>query len=193
MADPNDFATLIRRVRAGDGGAAGELMRRYEPAIRRAVRVRLVDARLRRLLDSTDICQSVFGSFFVRTALGQYDLDTPQQLLQLLVDMSRKKLIDQERHWRAARRDVRRVEPAVCDAPVEDRPSRDLAARDLLDAVRHRLTAEERHLAEQRALGRDWGQIAGDRGESPDALRKRLRRAADRVARELGLDDDADD
>jgi len=88
---------------------------------------------------------------------------------------------------------VRRVEPAVCDAAVEDRPSRELAARDLLDAVRHRLTAEERQLAEQRARGRDWVQIANDRGESAEALRKRLRRAADRVARELGLDDDADD
>ena len=46
------FQVLLRRVRAGDGQAAAEFARRYEPAIRRAARVRLVDTRLNRLLDS---------------------------------------------------------------------------------------------------------------------------------------------
>src|SRR5262245_23610315 len=54
------FDELMRRVRAGDEQAAADLVRRYEPAIRRAVRVRLRDPQLRRLLDSIDICQSVF-------------------------------------------------------------------------------------------------------------------------------------
>ena len=31
-----------------------------------------------------DICQSVMASFFVRAALGQYQLNTPEQLLNLL-------------------------------------------------------------------------------------------------------------
>ena len=68
--------------------AAAELVRHYEPAIRRAVRVRLVDTRLNRLLDSMDICQSVMASFFVRAALGQYELNTPDQLLRLLATMT---------------------------------------------------------------------------------------------------------
>ena len=42
------------------------------------MRIHLRDVRLRRVLDSTDICQSVLASFFVRAALGQYDLDTPE-------------------------------------------------------------------------------------------------------------------
>ena len=33
--------------------------------------------RLRRLFDSMDISQSVFASFFIRAALGQYELDRP--------------------------------------------------------------------------------------------------------------------
>ena len=89
------FQVLLRRVRAGDGQAAAELVRRYEPAIRRAARVRLVDTRLNRLLDSMDICQSVLASFFVRTALGQYELETPEQLLKLLATMTRNKLANQ--------------------------------------------------------------------------------------------------
>src|SRR5262249_31237363 len=49
----------LRRVRAGERAAAAELVRRYEPQIRLEVRLRLRDRRLRRLFDSTDICQSV--------------------------------------------------------------------------------------------------------------------------------------
>src|SRR5689334_8009854 len=68
------FRKLIRRVRAGDQDAATELVRQYEPAIRRVVRVRLTDTRLRAALDSMDVCQSVLATFFVRAALGQYEL-----------------------------------------------------------------------------------------------------------------------
>ena len=39
----NAFHDLIRRVRAGNEEAATEIVQRYEPAIRRAVRIRLVD------------------------------------------------------------------------------------------------------------------------------------------------------
>jgi RNA polymerase sigma-70 factor (ECF subfamily) len=191
MSEDTLFQDLIRRIRAGDSEAAEELVQRYGPTIRRVARVRLADTRLQRLFDSTDICQLVFGSFFVRAALGQYDLDTPEQLLRLLVTMSRKKVADQARCAGAARRDYRRTQ----EVSHEDRfvnpassPSDQVAARELLTEVRKRLSAEERQLAEDRAAGRDWAQIATDRGRSPEALRKQLRRAIDRVADELGLE-----
>ena len=56
---------LLDRIRAGDQGAATELVRRYEPALRRSVRLRLRDPRLRRVLDSSDVCQAVLLRFFV--------------------------------------------------------------------------------------------------------------------------------
>ncbi len=102
MAEPSDFADLIRRVRAGEEEEAAELVRRYEPAIRRAVRIRLADTRLARAFDSMDVCQSVLASFFVRAALGQYELDAPEQLLRLLATMARHKLADQVDRERAA-------------------------------------------------------------------------------------------
>ena len=46
MLDARTFDELIRRVRAGDQDAATELVKRYVPAIRRAVRFRLADAQL---------------------------------------------------------------------------------------------------------------------------------------------------
>ena len=196
MAEETTFEDLMRRVRGGDGQAAEELVRRYEPTIRRVVRVRLVDPRLRRLFDSMDICQSVFGSFFVHAALGDYELATPEQLLGLLVSMSRKKVIDKSRRAGAARRDYRRVKEGPADqdkhwAAGDPSPSRQVAARELLDEFRRRLSDAERCLADRRAAGLNWQQIADEVGGTPEALRKQLARAVQRVSQELGLEADS--
>jgi hypothetical protein len=56
----SEYLDFIKRVRGGDERAAEELVRRYEPEIRLEVRtwLRMRDARLRRVFDSMDICQS---------------------------------------------------------------------------------------------------------------------------------------
>jgi RNA polymerase sigma factor (sigma-70 family) len=193
VADEPTTRELLDRIRAGDGDAAADLVRRYEPEIRRAIRVKLTDPRLRRLLDSLDVCQSVLGNFFIRVAAGQFELDNPAQLLGLLVTMARNKILDHARRQQADRRDQRRVHG---DADLERmagkeaNPGRIVAGRELLDLVQRRLTAEERELVQERAEGRDWATLAAERGVGAEALRKRLVRALDRIARELGLEDD---
>jgi RNA polymerase sigma-70 factor (ECF subfamily) len=193
MSEASDFEDLIRRVRAGDEAAAAELVRRYEPAIRRAVRIRLADTRLARAFDSMDVCQSVLASFFVRAALGQYELNTPDQLLKLLATMVRHKLADQVDRERAECRDNRRVEEGSAETrevvSAASSPSRQVAARELLQEVQRRLSPEERQLVEMRNQGLDWAAIAARLGGSPGALRKRLARATERLAQELGLDE----
>ena len=99
---------MLDRVRAGDQQAATELVRRYEPALRRAVRLRLRDRQLRRSLDSSDVCQAVFLRFFVRVATGPYDLDTPEQVLKLLATMARTQVVNEALRQQAAKRDCRR-------------------------------------------------------------------------------------
>jgi RNA polymerase sigma factor (sigma-70 family) len=192
MLEENTFQELIRRVRAGDHRAAAELVQRYEPTIRRVARVRLADGRLRRQFDSMDICQSVFASFFVRAALGQFELDNPEQLLGLLVSMSRRKLINHAREEGAARRDYRRRMPEGLEdkdfVAADATPSVEVATAELLVEFRKRLTDEERRLAEQRAAGHGWAQIAAECGGNPEALRKQLARGIERVGQELGLD-----
>jgi RNA polymerase sigma-70 factor (ECF subfamily) len=190
MDDENLFLGLVRRVRNGDGSAAAELVRLYEPAVRRVVRLRLRDPRLRRVLDSTDVCQSVLASFFVRAAAGQFELDRPEQLLRLLAVMARNKLAGQARRAYVTRREVGDAAPpgsGVAD-PGPD-PSQEAAWRDLLGAVRGRLSDEERQIADRRGRSQGWDQIGAEMGGSPEALRKKLARALDRVARQLGLDD----
>src|SRR5262249_21361903 len=107
--EPNTFTEFIRRIRAGDEQAAVELVRHYEPLIRREVRLQLEDQRLCRLFDSMDVCQSVLKSSFSRTATGEYDLDTREQLQRLLVTMARNKLASAARSEHRWRRDNRRV------------------------------------------------------------------------------------
>ena len=116
MADDVPFSDLVRRVRAGDGAAAAELVRRYEPALRVAVRVRLTDPALRRVLDSMDVCQSVLANFFVRAVAGQFDLDRPEQLLALLAAMARNKVTNLALKERAARHGGGRTRVGLGDA-----------------------------------------------------------------------------
>ena len=185
------FADFIRRIRAGDEQAAEELVRQYEPAIRLEVRVRLRDQSLYRLFDSVDICQSVMASFFVRAALGQYELEEPKQLVKLLVGMTRNKLAFQVRHHRRERRDHRRASSVTVDemgvAAKDPTPSELVAGKELLSEFHKRLTTEERQLAELRAEDCPWGEIAARLGGTPEARRKQLERAVDRVSQELGL------
>jgi len=194
--DIDTFSDFIRRVRAGDGQAAAEMVRRYEPLIRREVRLRTEDRRLERVFDSMDVCQSVLASFFVRTAAGQYDLDRPDQLVGLLVTMARNKLAATARQQYRQRRDTRRQ---AGDGALDGRPaagpspSAEVAGRELLERFRAGLSDEERRLVELRNDGLTWPEIAAQIGGTPQARRVQLARAADRVARELGLDDLADD
>jgi RNA polymerase sigma factor (sigma-70 family) len=194
MSDAVSFGELITRVRAGDAGAAAEVIRHYEPALRRAVRLRLRrDPRLCRLLDSVDICQSVMASFFVRAALGQYDLSTPAHLVKLLATIARNKVINQARKQRAACRDAGSIaspeEGADVPAPGAG-PAQVAEARELLAETLRRLTEEERRLLELREEGMEWGQIAAALGARPDAVRMQLARGIARVTKELGLEND---
>jgi RNA polymerase sigma-70 factor (ECF subfamily) len=190
------FAEFIRRIRRGDERAAAELVERYGPAIRRAVRVRLRDPGLVRLIESADICQSVFASFFVRSSLGQYDLASPDQLLKLLATIARNKLAYQSRRERAECRNPGRVSrtAAVEECAVAgETPSGLMATRELVEEARRRMMPEEQMLLERRAEGLGWGEIAAELGANPDALRVRLARAVARITRQLGLDEAPDE
>lgn len=193
------FEEFLQRVRAGDEDAAAELVRRYEPALRLEIRLRLTDPKLRRLLEPADLCQSVLGSFFLRAAAGQYEIDSSTKLLALLRTMARNKVMYHVRKQQAQRRDQRREvsldagsEGGHAVASAGPSPSRLAIGRELLDAFRIRLSSEERRLADLRAQGWEWAEIAQDMGGTPQSRRKQLARAVDRVAQDLGLDEEAD-
>lgn len=192
MSEEKTFLEFINRIRAGDERAAFELVQRYEPVIRREVRLQLNDRNLLRLFDSMDVCQSVLVSFFVRTAAGEYDLREPAQLVTLLVRMAHNKLASAARREYSQRRDVRRraeggdsaLESIVGATPdaVEE-----LSNRDLLGRIRERFNADELQIAQLRGQGAGWEEIARQMGGTPQSRRMQFSRALDRVADELSL------
>jgi RNA polymerase sigma-70 factor (ECF subfamily) len=188
------FAELIGRIRAGDGRAAEELVRQYEPLVRRAIRVRLEDQRLRHVFDSMDVCQSVLASFFVRTAAGSYDLQGPQDLVRLLVRMARNKLAEAARRQYRLKRDRGRTvgggEELLAGVALPDpSPSRVVAGRELLQQLLSQMSEQERELVQLRGQGLGWPEIARQMGGTPQARRVQLARAVQRAARALEPDE----
>ena len=187
------FADLITRIRAGDHTAAEELVRKFEPVVRREIRLNMTDRRMTRMFDSVDICQSIWSSFFVRVAAGQYDIDSPAQLTNLLMAMARNKLAHQSRRNRYQKRDVGRID--MGDAPIETvcdnqpSPSDCVSAKELFSKMQSSLTDEERKISDLRRTGLAWEEVANLVGGTAQARRMQLDRAADRVTRQLGLEE----
>lgn len=188
MLSDNEFTQLMRKTRAGDQGAARKLVELYEPEIRRTARMRMTDQKLRRLVDSMDICQSVFGKFFNKAKHGDLDLTTPDQLLGLLVTMTRNRVVDEHRHQTRKKRGSGEAQLlAESNMMVEDSPGPKTVfeMKDLLDHVRSHLTPEELEIADCRNAGMSWGEIEEKLCESSEVLRKRLERALERVRQQL--------
>lgn len=185
------FDEVIRRLCSGDEQAAAQLVRDFEPVVRRVLRARLRGARARCEFDSMDICQSVLGNFFVRAAAGQYDLKEPDDLIKLLLTMTRNKVAEKMRRQHRLRRDSRRTVGGVEELALAGRdpsPSSVVAGKELLEQARQRLSEEERQLTELRGQGLSWEEVAACLGGTAGARRNQLARALDRVAQQLRLD-----
>jgi RNA polymerase sigma-70 factor (ECF subfamily) len=191
MAEDPAFLDLIRRVRAGDPQACAELVRDYERFVRRVVRLRL-PANLAAVCSHSDVCQTVLGCFFVRARLGEYELTTPQQLVQLLSGMARNKALKALRREHADCRDARRraarpvEEHGVADAGQT--PSELVAHDELVRKAEEMLPEPERQVVELLRQGLKWPQIAARLGGGAEAVRKRHERARADVLRRLGLE-----
>jgi len=190
MSHESVLSDTIRRAQAGDERAAEELLNIYLPQVRRYVRIRLTPA-LRRQMDSVDVCQSVFGNFFVQLALGKFEIETPAQFVQLLAKMTRNRLINHVENQQAARRDARRLVPTPVDEMAltgrEATASQIVMANEIVEKIRGRMTPEERRICEKRVAGLDWDEIAKEEGKSAEAIRKQHARALQRVSGSLGL------
>ncbi|HVK16457.1 MAG TPA: sigma-70 family RNA polymerase sigma factor [Fimbriiglobus sp.] len=193
MSDDDTFTQFVARIRSGDEQAASDLVKRYEPLIRREVRMQLEDQQLNRAFDSMDVCQSVLASFFLRTAAGEYDLERPEQLVGLLVTMARNKLASAARREYRVRRDARRVSEAAAEGldrvpDAEDSPGEVLATKELLEQFRQSLSDQERQIVELRGDGLTWADVAARLGGTAQSRRMQLSRAVERVVRELGIE-----
>src|SRR5687767_7041763 len=97
MAEVDPVTELVRRWREGDGEAAEQLFARYSERLVRLAEWHL-SHKLAGRLDGEDVVQSVFRTFFRRSAMGEFRIDSSAQIWRLLVQMTMLKACAKGRH-----------------------------------------------------------------------------------------------
>jgi RNA polymerase sigma factor (sigma-70 family) len=192
----SSFAKLIERVRAGDSAAATEMFRTYEPHVKSLVRSLMRIRSIHVSADPSDVCQSVMASFFIRAALGQYDISEPAQLMALLNKIARNKIVDLTRSPDRRLSFVPVVGAGVSGIEAADSaqgPASQVMWKDMLEKVRERLKDNEREVSELRMAGHSWDEVGLRLSIKADTARIRLDRALKRIAAELSLEGWFDD
>ena len=105
MSDSQSAKDLVQRWQAGDQTAAEELYRRYAQRLC-GLAAGQIGQRLGRRVEADDIVQSVFRTFFRRSAKGEYPIDHSGTLWNLLVRITLNKVRRQRERHGAAKRDV---------------------------------------------------------------------------------------
>jgi RNA polymerase sigma factor (sigma-70 family) len=100
-----DVLALLKDWTAGDEEAAREIFERYSRRLT-ALAEKQLSHRLAQRLDGEDIVQSVFRTFFARSARGEFQVNASVNLWQLLVTITLAKVRSQARRHVADKRNV---------------------------------------------------------------------------------------
>ncbi len=190
---------LLRRARASDAAAQGELLALYRNYLRILARTQ-IDAALRVRLDASDLAQESLLEAFrdFRHFVGTTERELVAWLRRILV----RNLADQVKHHRAQARNWHRQESlevlldrsslAVQEALAAgaSTPSARAARREqavlLADAL-SRLPADHAEVIVLRNLRQlKFEEVAERMGRSPGAVRMLWARAMERLGREMG-------
>jgi RNA polymerase sigma-70 factor (ECF subfamily) len=195
MAAGESFDEVVAGLRAGDPQAAAEVFRRFGQRLLALARSRL-DALVRQKEDPEDVLQSALKSFFLRQAAGQFDLDSWDSLWSLLTVITLRKCGLHVRHFRAARRDLRREVPPSEDSAAsweplarEPTPSEAAVLGETVTALLRGLEGRDREIVSLALQGYNGREI-GERLQRPERtvyrvlerVKKRLRRMEDEGA-----------
>ncbi|OWK40231.1 RNA polymerase sigma factor [Fimbriiglobus ruber] len=177
MNGNNDFASLLDGIRRGEAAAAEELIRRYLPHVRAAVRRRLSqDLRLR--FDSQDFAQDVWLSFF-RSAVDRLDLPDEGALVAYLSQMARLKVAEEYRHQTTQKVGLTRDTPLAATGELmtrEPTPSAFAVAADQWEQLTARLPDRERGILRMLRDGHTHGEVAAAFGLSEKTIQRLVQR-----------------
>ncbi len=173
----SELSDFLKRIQAGDEGAARELLGRFEAEVRLVVR-RQLPRLLRSRFDSLDFLQSVWGSFFRRMRTAPTEFEDSRHLVAFLARAAKNKVIDEYRRAASRKHDMHREEPLWAEGrrpkdvpdPI-DSPSEVAQAHEVFVRLRELMPVERRTILELKAEGlssKDIGERLGhQRADGP--------------------------
>ena len=181
----SELTDFLRRIQAGDDGAARELLSRYEAEVRLVVR-RQLPRLLRSRFDSLDFLQSVWGSFFRRMRTAPTEFEDSRHLVAFLARAAKNKVIDEYRRAASRKHNMHREEPLWLDGrrpravpdPI-DSPSEVAEAHEVLVRLSELMPVGRRTIVEMKAQGlssKDIGEKLGISERTVQRVLEELRR-----------------
>jgi hypothetical protein len=178
MSQHGPLYEQLSRGQAGDAAAReeayAELCRLITIFVRAGMGQRLRDHR-----ESVDVCQSIARSFVEDHGAGKIRFGNDGELIEYLRAVVQTKFARLSRHDNAAKRVPTGDGPST---PPPMMPSDSLEHTESLREVDEQFTDEDREVARLRLGGMSWEQIAAQLGQTPQALRKRWSRLAQRLS-----------
>jgi RNA polymerase sigma factor (sigma-70 family) len=184
------FLDLLQRLEKGDADAAALVFERYAARLIGLARRRL-DERVRSKVDADDVVNSVIRTFCRRTAERPFDLDGPDSLWALLVEITLRKCGHWNRHFRTRKRDVRReqmptsADDSACnDEPLDTSgpgPEDEAILRETVERLLNRLDERTRIVCEMRLQGHEIREIAVALQCSEATIHRKIRTIKDRL------------
>jgi RNA polymerase sigma factor (sigma-70 family) len=181
----SELTEFLRRIQAGDEGAARELLSRFEAEVRLVVR-RQLPRLLRSRFDSLDFLQSVWGSFFRRMRTAPTEFEDSRHLVAFLARAAKNKVIDEYRRAASRKQDMHREEPLWGDGlrprdvpDPTDSPSEVAQAHEVFGRLRDLMPEDRRSILEMKAEGlssKDIGERLGISERTVQRVLEDLRR-----------------
>lgn len=184
---------FLETLQSDDSLAVENVLRQIDPFLRRVIRQRLIDGRLRRVVDTSDIFHSVVEDFLARnlstpaTAAMDRDGDrTPLPASAALVAYLAASVHHKiQTRLRKEKRHAGSLSPDWDPVSPDASPSHLIQEQDYLEAIRARLSEDRQQLFDLKLQGLTWDEIAERVRGSADGLRMRLTRAIAAILHEF--------
>lgn len=187
-SNPQDATdrSLVRRLRTGSEDAATQLYLRYAQRLHALSRAKC-SPDLKARVDSDDIVQSVFRTFFRRVKQGDYDVPDGEELWKLFLVIGLHKIQSVGAFHRAAKRDVKAsVGSDGLDQAAEVAANDDVASMTILqmtiDEVLSELSQSHRDVIQLRIEGHEVAGIAEQLGRSKRSVERILQGFREQMA-----------
>jgi RNA polymerase sigma-70 factor (ECF subfamily) len=183
------FLDLVKRLERGDAEAAALLFDRYARRLIGLARRRL-DERVRPKADADDVVNSVIRTFCRRAAERPFNLNGPDSLWALLVEITLRKCGRWNRHFHTRKRDIRRehappLSDSDCDMEPLDaaapRPEDEAVLREMVELLLRDLDERARTVCEMRLQGYEIEEMAVALKCSTTTIHRKIRCIKDRA------------